>query len=289
MSERLIIYPDGYKRKKRAIVYSLFGAGIEYKNCFSFYNYLQGLAINLRLARLIYPDWEVVLETDTSTYQQYQDLLTALPIVIEINDSGQELCRAMLWRLKPIWHDYTHVLCRDLDSPLTYRERQAVEHWISHGKTGHAITDSVSHTIALMGGMIGFVPEYFKMRTGFASWQAMMADSPINFNVKGSDQDFLNQVIYPKIAGPGNDSITQHYVLGMPNTFLSDYHNHIPAIELAIDPELVESNNTCGHIGAAGYYTGPTFKFLHKYKDAFADLREIEAKYPKIFFWDEEI
>ncbi len=277
-------------KKDKAIVYALFGFNAEHAGCFSFNNYLQGLLINIRLGRLIYPAWEIVLQLDEASYLPHKALFDSLPVVLELNPDNEPLCRAMLWRLRPCFDpSYTHIICRDLDSPLTYRERQAVDHWISHDKTGHAITDSISHTIPLMGGMIGFRPTYFTMRTGFASWEDMLATTPLDFKTKGDDQTFLNHVIYPKIAGPGNDSITQHYVLGMGNTFLSDYHNHIPDIAVDLPADLRDSNNTCGHIGAAGFYPGPTFKFLHRYKDQMADLREVEKNYPRIFYWDEEI
>lgn len=285
----IIKRPKSLTRRRRAIVYSLFGFNNDPQEGFTFNNFLQGLLINVRLARLIYPDWEIVLELDQASYEAYQGLFDRLPVVLEINDNGAPLCKAMLWRLKPCFHDYTHIIARDLDSPLTYRERQAVEHWISHNKTAHAITDSVSHTEPLMGGMVGFIPPYFTMRTGFSSWQQMIESTYIDFKTKGDDQTFMKQVILPKVAEPGNDSITQHYVLGIGNTFLSDYHNHIPNMELDLDPEIMESNGICGHIGAAGYYQTPCFKFLHKFKDQFEDLREIEKDYPKIFYWDEVI
>ena len=247
--------------------------------------------INLRLARLLYVDWDIVLQTDSKTYVAFKNFFMQLPIVIEINDDDTPLCKAMLWRIRPAFYDqaYTHIICRDLDSPLTYRERQCVHQWIEHDKTAHAITDSISHTIPLMGGMIGFKPNYFKWRMGVHKWDELLAQTHINFKTKGDDQTFLNSVVYPKIAGQGDDSITQHYMLGMPNTFLSDYHNSVPDIALPLAEDLKESNSTCGHIGAAGYYQGPTFKFLSKYKEIFADFRKAEFLHRHIFFWGNEI
>jgi len=102
---------------------------------------------------------------------------------------------------------------------------------------------------------------------------------------KGSDQGFLNKHIYPLFGAAGNDSITQHYVLGHGDTFLSDYHNQIPDIVINARDGLQESNTVCGHIGAAGYYEGAMFKFLREYWTEFDDLLEIEKQYPSIFYW----
>ena len=281
---------------RKAIVYSLFGYGKERnKDCFDFPSYLRGLAINLRLARRLYPDWEVILETDKSTYDGWKSYFTALPITIEVNEDNTPLTKAMLWRIKPSFHDvsgqwkYDHIICRDLDSPLTYREAQAVQIWINHDKAMHAITDSISHTIPLLGGMIGLRPRYFNERVGCNTWNKFMEHGHNHdFNRKGADQDFLNSFVYPRVAQPGNDSITQHYVLGMPKTFLSDYHNSIEDIDLGLDIELKESNQIAGHIGAAGFYPAPLTKFLNKYFDKFEDLREAEKPYSDIFYWIKE-
>lgn len=293
--------------KKKAIVYSLFGYNKErHANCFDFNSYLRGLMTNIRMNRLLFPGWEIVLETDRTTFEAFERLFSRLPIKVHVNDDAP-LCLAMLWRLKPVFEmapnitwEYSHVLCRDLDSPPTYREAQAVEYWIKRDKAMHAITDSVSHCLPLLGGMIGVRPDYFTERVA-QSWDEMIElGGGMDFNRKGSDQTFLNQFIYPRFAQHGNDSITQHYFNGMSNTFLSDFHTcncpppagHDPRcpnnVELALPFELAESNSIAGHIGAAGAYEGALFKFLRKHWDKFNDILEVEKEWPKIFFWVNE-
>jgi hypothetical protein len=262
--------------------------------------------INVRLNRLIYPDWEVVLETDQATYEAFKNLFDNCGIVVNINPPAP-LCLAMLWRMKPIFemngHDswkYSHVICRDTDSPPTYREAQAVQYWINRDKAVHAITDSVSHTLPMLGGMVGFRPDYFTERVA-QSWEDMMSiTNGMDFSKKGSDQTFLNNYIYPKFSQHGKDSITQHYYLGMPNTFLGDYktcqcpstighESHcINNIEINIPYEYKESNSTCGHIGSAGYYESAMFKFLRKHKDKYSDLLEFEKEHPTVFYWTQD-
>jgi len=278
-------------KRKKAISYSLFGFGKERAaNCFDFHSYLRGLLINVRLNRLIFPDWEIVLHTDPQTYEAYKFIFENIGITTKV-ETEAPLCLAMLWRMKPIFEmeagawKYSHVICRDLDSPTTYRDAQAVAQWIESDKAAHAICDSVSHSIPLMGGMIGFKPDYITEKVG-QTWDEMLTKSEyINFDRKGSDQDFLNRVIYPAVGTKGTDSITQHYVLGHGDTFLSDFHNHIPDIDIGLDESLKETDLLCGHIGAAGYYSPTMERFLSTKKELFKDIQEVEKKYPRIFYW----
>jgi len=264
-----------------AIAYSLFGLEDHNPNSFSFETYLSGLLICVRQNRLLYPDWITVLHTDDAIAAMYAPLFNDLPIKWEYHPK-EPLTKAMLWRLLPVFNQgYERVICRDLDSPATYREAQCVKYWEMNNKAAHAITDSVSHNIPMMGGMIGFVNQYFANYTGLLSWQQMFDGCPYDFTQKGSDQTLINKIIYPKFAKHGEDSITQHYLLGMPNTFLSDYHNEVPNIELHVPNEGF--NDVAGHIGAAGCYLGPLQKLGSKYPDL--EMQEIEQKYPKIAYW----
>ena len=272
----------------KVISYSLFGFNEKRKeNCFVFSDYLRGLHVNIRLAKILYKDWAIFVHVDKNTYEGLSHILNRLPIKIIVCEDAP-LTKAMLWRLKPIFEkDVTHVLSRDLDSPLTMRERKCVEYWLRATKDCHAITDSVSHNIPLMGGMIGFRTEYFTHVTGWDSWENMVARD-MNWESKGTDQDFLTKFVYPKFAKHGNDRITQHYMLGMPRSFLSDYHNTVPEIETGVESEFENTNDLCGHIGASGAYSTPLGAFLQKYYDMFPELNEIEKEYKDIYYWQNE-
>lgn len=276
----------------KVISYSLFGYERTQNEGFSFNSFLRGLMINIRFNRLLFPDWEINLQTDKATFEAWGDLFKQLPITYEVHDNGVPLTLAMLWRLRPVFEmeagqwKYSHVLCRDLDSVATYREAQAVQYWMNKDKSMHAITDSVSHDLPLLGGMIGVIPRYFTERVGVKTWKQLIdKNNSFDWKKKGSDQTFLNQVVYPCFAQKGNDSITQHYCLGMANTFLSDYHSSIQDLELAIPYHLKESNDCAGHIGAAGYYSTQTSKFINKHAEKFLDLIAIENQWPDLFSW----
>jgi hypothetical protein len=271
------------------ISYSIFGYNNQHKDSFDFRTYVRLLGLNLRIKELIFPDWQVVINTDPETYEHlkdvfFNDLQNADKIKISIREK-KELCYMMLYRLTPIFENYDRVICRDTDSLFTYRERQAVEYWVNRGKNVHAITDSVSHTIPLMGGMVGFKSREFKEIMGCDSFESLISlkQRDYDFNIKGSDQDFLNEVILPKMAS----SMTEHYILGMPQSFRGDCHNFIQDVELDIDIELKESNHLVNHIGQSGCTIEPVLKFLNQYESkknkVFFDF--LERKQPETFYW----
>jgi hypothetical protein len=196
----------------------------------------------------------------------------------------------MLWRLKPIFFNegdqwvYSHVLCRDVDSVGTYREAQAVAQWIEEDKTIHCITDSISHNVPMMGGMIGIRPRYFTDRIAQKFFSMMDVEHGLDFKRKGTDQDFMNRWIYPKCA----DSSTEHFVLGMVKNLAEGNGRHysIPDIDIECPREYQEPLNAmAGHIGCAGAYTTPLEKFLRDIDPYRDEYSEFEKKFPTLFYW----
>jgi hypothetical protein len=149
----------------------------------------------------------------------------------------------------------------------------------------HSICDSISHTIPIMGGMCGFMSGPFRERMGVKSFDELLALSQgIDFSRKGADQDFLNRYVLPKVA----DSITEHFVLGHPQTFRGDCHNFIHDIdlkEIGVPDELKETNGYGFHIGASGMQTDAVVKFLTKYGKDNEHWDNIESQYPEVFYW----
>lgn len=281
------------------ISYSLFGFNTEYEKSLSFKSYLRGLHLNIRVAELLYPGWDLVVMIDESVtgspYNSYMRALVDMQKIKLVNMPTAELCKMMLYRLQPVFFltngkelRYDRVLCRDTDSLLSYRERQAVAYWEQGPKMAHAITDSISHTITLMGGMIGFQSGPFRERMGVKSFDQLMALSQgIDYNNKGADQDFLNRYVLPKVA----DSITEHFVLGHPQTFRGDCHNFIHDIDLTeelggLSEGIYKELNGYGfHIGASGFQTDAVVNWLKKWGIDNGYWDELEKQYPEIFYW----
>jgi len=300
----------------KAIAYSIFGAKRQRREgCFSFESYLRGLLLNIRFNRLIYPGWTNAVMVEAETYDAWKGLFEMLSdrglIMMTICDNNRPLCESMLWRLKPVFwlrknsdiFMFSHVLCRDLDSLCTYREAQAVATWMENDKVAHAITDSVSHTIPMMGGMIGFRSSGICGRMDVSTFEELLALNPHPLDKKGSDQKFLNTIIYPKMATHGDDSITQHYFKGHGNTWLSDFHtcncwlhavargheDNCPENTKIDLPEILkETNEISQHIGAAGYNSIHVDRIIEERKEEFQDIIEIEQLYPDLFYWNKK-
>lgn len=280
----------------KAITYSLFGLGKQTPaNSFEFSSYLRGTFINVRMNRILYPGWKNVIMVDEQSYNsKYR------PIFEWLQDKGladvqivpeAPLCAAMLYRLKPIFEQeggvwkYDHVLCRDTDSIATYREAQMVEQWIREDKTICCITDSISHNIPMMGGMIGIRPRHIMDRIGTRNFDKLIQQGQgIDFSRKGSDQDFLNRIIYPKCA----DSSSEFFIKGMPYNLAEGNGRHysVPDIDVpGVGREYECTNEFAGHVGAAGYYETVTMKFIMT-QDPFRDeYKEIEEQFIPIMYW----
>lgn len=279
----------------KAVSFAIFGyERAREANCFEHESYVRGLLVNIRFNRILYPNWINVLNIDSRSYVAYRKLYDWLQdkgfLLINIFPDDEPLCRAMLQRMKtvfsyehPEWV-YTHVLCRDVDSISTYREAQAVQQWISENKTAHCITDSISHNIPMMGGMIGFKPADLSSRLSINSWADMIKMGVgIDWKRKGTDQDFLNKYIYPRVA----ESATEHFVLGMVHNLPEGNGRHysIPDYPIDVDPKFKVMNDCCGHIGSAGYYESPTVKFLNTLDPYSTEYAEIERQFPRLFYW----
>lgn len=278
----------------KGISYAVFGHGKKYDNCFEHESYVRGLMVNVRFNRIVYPNWLNVLNIDTRSYIAYKKLYDWLQnkghILINICPDDEPLCKAMMFRMKtvfmythPDWI-FTHVLCRDVDSICTYREAQAVQQWIDENKTAHCITDSISHNIPMMGGMVGFKPADLSSRMNVNSWEDLMKiGTDIQWSRKGADQDFLNRYVYPKVS----ESATEHFVLGMRHNLPEVDGRHYSIPDYTIDvPEVFKVTNDCaGHVGSAGYYESPTVKFLNSMDPYCDEYAEIEREFPRLFYW----
>ena len=275
-----------------ALSYCLFGYNKQNKDSFDFNTYFRYMGLNMRMAELLYPDWKfhVVMDEETfespykSFFEYHREQGNLRVKIVPL----QPLTLMMLNRLQPAFpgdYGYDRFVCRDLDSLLTYRERQAVKYWENTGRVAHAITDSFSHGIALMGGMVGFLSQQFRERMGAGTMDELVAKvSGYKWHVKGTDQNFLNNYVYRRVS----DSITQHYILGMPQTFMGDCYNFIQDVEIEnVDVALKESNHLINHIGQSGCAIEPVLKFFEQFesKESIQYFEEAEKMYKKVFYW----
>lgn len=159
--------------------------------------YLVGAVENVKLAKVIYPDWVCRF------YVPFNDSNPALEATInELETLGAHVLAGdhdispMYWRyrvadLKSI--DYW--IARDCDSRLSLREKAAVDEWIASGKLIHTMRDHPAHCRGMNGGLIGAKGGVFpNMGTSIRDWEARLG-RPFAYS---DDQDFLGQVIWTK-------------------------------------------------------------------------------------------
>lgn len=263
----------------KLICYALFDAE---KENFERLAYVRGFYFNARMNNLIYPDWRTHVELDKVVYTRYQGLFDWLRannnLSMHINDTSPELCEGMLWRFKPLFTiDVSRILCRDADSITTYREAQCVQEWIQSDLGAHAINDNPAHG-GLMGGMVGFDSAKLKARMKWNAWDQVIKGG--NFSQHGSDQNYMNRVVHPKISG----DLFMHNLAGagcQAARTSTSASSPLPQVNKA----LWESDLTCRHIGSAGVVELETLRFFKRFDVENWKYEPIEREYPKLFPW----
>lgn len=241
-------------------------------NGLKFEKYLRGLWFNIRISRLIYPDWKVCVSIDRQTFSENHLVLYEMEkfgLIIFLEETST-ISESMLWRIKPVWRDdVIQLICRDLDSIVTYREAQMVCEWENSNKIAHAITDSPVHMIPMMGGMIGFKKDFTNL---FNSWDDMI--SGFDYQGKGIDQSMLCYKVYPRLS-----EIMQHYISGHPDSGLDGYRKTWKDDPLiGVDNKLKITNSLCDFIGS-WYSEELVSNFLNEHDPYREEYTDIENKF----------
>lgn len=257
----------------KVISLSLFGD----TNSFEFPFYLRGIYLNARMNRILYPEWTTNIYFSCDGY--YGGLCEEIGKLFKIDGyymPKMDRCQSMLWRMRPIFSQphVTHVLCRDADSVSTYREANCVYEWLNSGMPYHAINDNDAHA-GLMGGLVGFRTEDFKIDTGYTSFDQMIQGQDLRKH--GSDQNFMNKHIHPKIK----HGLFMHRLKGQ-GIEAKRTDTNVPIGHL--DKKLWTTDLISRYIGSAGVID---FELLRWFKSNDPDLKfdAFEKKFPDIFYW----
>ena len=142
---------------------------------------------NARLAREVYPGWEVVVHCERGHYARAR--LAALGARV-IEHPAEDGHRGMFWRHETAdMPQYERVVFRDADSRLNPREKAAVDAWEASGAALHVMRDHRQHRKPIMGGMFGVL-------TGKVDFGAARRDWPAT-GAYGDDEAFLAARIWP--------------------------------------------------------------------------------------------
>jgi len=218
--------------------------------------YLRGLYFNARLIEIMLPDWCMHVRAEHYEHDYIFDLHATLTHVDVLPLYTDQRCERMLERFNIAPESATHVLCRDADSAITWREVKEIRKWEESGKDWHGINDNPAHSIPMMGGLIGFKPEAYRKLNLTPSG---------DFSKHGSDQDWIMKNIYPH---------AKH----------SFYHSVLTNREPQPDTDTRwESDLVQRYIGSAGVIEMEMVRFLSRYQQP--HHTEFEKRHPNIFYW----
>jgi len=167
-----------------------------------------------RAARAVYPDLEIVVHHDDHLDEEpYGAAMRRLAAagVLRLIDCGpsQGISHSSLWRLLPVFATEAGlVVCRDLDSLVSVRERWAVEAFVASGKAAHAINDVQAHRHRcwpegyLMPGTCAFYrPVMFGTVSSLKPFEEWMLRTRRTFSIYGTDEEAINEIMQPVVRG----------------------------------------------------------------------------------------
>lgn len=186
--------------------------------------YWCGALANIRLAEEIYPNYICRFYIDKESPKELINTIVGKNVekVFMYNRGGWD---GAFWRFIPATEkDVNIFLCRDTDSRLSWREKFAVDEWLSSDKNAHIMRDHPFHRNPMLAGMWGCrnqILNGFKQR--ILTW-------PV-FQAKCDDQRFLATYIYDPII---KYSVFEH------SEYNIKYHNNIHKFpSLRINNEFV--------------------------------------------------
>jgi hypothetical protein len=211
---------------KKVITFSLWGDNA---------TYTIGAIKNAELAKIFYPLFECWFYIHEETVpKNIIDKLSSFKNTKVILKNGNLLeCKPMMWRFEAIDDPNVELMIsRDTDTRIYLREKLAVDEWINSDKIFHIMRDHPHHNFKILGGMFGT-----RKIKEIESWTDLINNFKTNINIiKGYDQDFLADYIYPKIK---DNSII--------HASFNNYENHSKNFP-------IEYNDEYNFIGEYVYY-----------------------------------
>ena len=225
-------------RRKKIVSYALFGENTRYA---------QFLPAVLRAHHAIFPrseGWEMRVHLDNHARNtSYGKLLGFVENakLVSLRWMGEApLCRAMMWRLAPLWEDDTEVVfCRDIDALPTPRDRECMEAFISAEADAwvHTIHDHAMHD-GIMGGLSGFRRKAKCVASSLDELCALAGN--VDWAKHGTDQDVLNRFFQVPLF--------EHHWRAPRNTRLAVVSVPVPSRNES-DPR----DRLVAHLGASGF------------------------------------
>jgi hypothetical protein len=162
-----------------------------------------GAIKNSELWKEIYPEWQMVVYYDNTVPSETIEILNSNGVeTIHMSDN----IFGCFWRFlisdRP---DCEYAIFRDTDSRISYRERYAVDSWVSSNKTVHIMRDHPYHRIPAGNDKLGILAGMWGIKGNVIPISEMIKKFISNKSDHyGIDQTFL-KVIYSIFE---NDNLT---------------------------------------------------------------------------------
>jgi len=170
-------------KPKKIVSFSLYGEN-------PFYHDGAIKAVNSGLKK--YPDWEFRFYLGDSIPKSIEDELKSKGCKTIRMEGLPEDEMSMFWRFYAC-EDGDVTIFRDADSPILWREKHAVNEWLSSDKALHVMRDHKWHDVKILGGMWGIKGRNKKIKQAIENYfrQGRIGSE------RGADQDFLCNVLWP--------------------------------------------------------------------------------------------
>mgnify|MGYP003112216330 CR=1 FL=1 len=169
---------------KKVICFSLWGDNTRYTH---------GALENIKLAKEVYPEWICRFYVGKNTPKEIIKSIDNNENTEIIVKNNPENWTGMFWRFEACSDPLVDVMIsRDCDSRLWYREKKAVDDWLSGEKFFHIMRDHQYHGVPILGGMWG-------AKKGILNNISDLIEKYDKGNYWQIDQKFLAEKIYPLI------------------------------------------------------------------------------------------
>ena len=170
--------------------------------------YYTGLLENIFLAGKYFPEWKVYVYAGADVPD---DVLAHLRVCssVELRETHVTGPLNMIHRFTAIDEPGVDLMMvRDADSRIHWKDRWAIREFVRQPQyVAHTIRDHREHTAEMMGGLWGIrKTSGLNLQTEYAAYK----ENPALGHRNGHDQNFLTDVIYPKVI----DRMLVHFSSG---------------------------------------------------------------------------
>lgn len=214
------------KKIKKVISYCLWGNQLIYNI---------GAIENAKIATKLFPEYECWYYIHYDSVPNYiirqLSELKNVRIFFKYGDISQ--LKPRMWRFEAIDHPKVEImLSRDTDTRLLHREKIYNSQWLQSNKSFHIIRDHPDHNFHILAGMFAI-----RKIKGIDSWKKLIDEFQPR-HPRFYDQDFLKEIIYPKIK---NDVCIHSHCILFDNELNTSFIPHCR--EFKFIGEYVDENN----------------------------------------------